>query len=148
MQLGGDSVRVKLTVDLTRYDYRCVEGSLGSTIPNYKFGLYGSFDHFVAVRFDNGSAMDIAYSSLELLDDVTEKGEDDIKTQLKNVEGQINAINNQMIIIEDDFVTNKVSVEVFNRKYSGYKRDIGSLKEKYSSLKSKLKDYGDLHICE
>lgn len=69
MQLGGPPVRVRLSVDLTRYDSRCVEGSLGTTIPNHKFGLYGSFDHFVAVRFDNGASMDIAYSSLEIFDD-------------------------------------------------------------------------------
>jgi hypothetical protein len=69
MQLGGPPVRVRLTTDLTRYDSRCIEGSLGTTIPNRKFGLYGSFDHFVAVRFDNGSAMDIAYRSLEIIED-------------------------------------------------------------------------------
>lgn len=72
MQLGGPPVRVKLTTDLTRYDHCCVEGSMGTTIPNTKFGMYGSFDHFVAVRFDNGAAMDIAYNSLEILKEETD----------------------------------------------------------------------------
>lgn len=66
MQLGGKPVRVKLKVDLTKYDSRCKEGQEGTTIPNYKCGMYGSFDHFVAVRFDNGAVLDIAYNSLEI----------------------------------------------------------------------------------
>ena len=67
MQLGGKPVQVELTVDLTRYDSRCTVGQKGMTIPNHKCGLYGSFDHFVAVRFDNGAVMDIAYKSLNIL---------------------------------------------------------------------------------
>jgi hypothetical protein len=67
MQLGGEPKSVKLKVDLTKYDKRCIEGSIGTTIPNHKVGMYGSFDHFVAVRFDNGAVLDIAYNSLEML---------------------------------------------------------------------------------
>lgn len=65
MQLGGKSEEVKLKVDLTKYDTRCIAGSTGKTIPNYKCSMWGSMDHFVAVRFDNGAILDIAYSSLE-----------------------------------------------------------------------------------
>lgn len=67
MQLGGKPIRVKLKVDLTKYDSRCKEGVEGVTIPNYKCGMYGSFDHFVAIRFDSGAVLDVAYNSLELL---------------------------------------------------------------------------------
>jgi len=66
MQLGGKPVQVELTVDLRMYDSRCKVGEKGMTIPNHKCGLYGSFDHFVAVRFDNGAVMDIAYNSLNI----------------------------------------------------------------------------------
>jgi hypothetical protein len=78
MQLGGNPVQVELTTDLTRYDSRCTAGQKGMTIPNHKCGLYGSFDHFVAVRFDNGAVMDIAYNSLNILtesDNKTSKSE-------------------------------------------------------------------------
>lgn len=67
MQLGGEPKRVKLKVDLTKYDSRCTVGVEGTTIPNYKCGLYGGFDHFVAVRFDSGAILDIAYNSLEFI---------------------------------------------------------------------------------
>lgn len=68
MQLGGKPIRVKLKVDLTKYDSRCEVGQEGITIPNYKCGTYGSFDHFVAIRFDNGAILDIAYSGLEIFE--------------------------------------------------------------------------------
>jgi len=67
MQLGGNPVQVELTTDLTKYDSRCAVGQKGMTIPNHKCGLYGSFDDFVAVRFDNGAILDIAYNSLNIL---------------------------------------------------------------------------------
>jgi len=67
MQLGGRSVRVKLNVDLTKYDTRCVKGQEGITLPNVKLSMWGGFDHFVAVQFDNGAIMDIAISSVEFM---------------------------------------------------------------------------------
>ena len=73
MQLGGKPVQVELTVDLRMYDSRCKVGEKGMTIPNHKCGLYGSFDHFVAVRFDNGAVMDIAYNSLNILTEPSEQ---------------------------------------------------------------------------
>jgi hypothetical protein len=72
MQLGGPPVRVRLTTDLTRYDNRCVNGSMGTTIPNRKFGVFGNYDHFVAVRFDNGAMMDISYGSIEIIKEETD----------------------------------------------------------------------------
>jgi hypothetical protein len=68
MQIGGKPTKVKLTVDLTKYDSRCVEGSTGTTIPNYRVGIWGDLDTFVAVRFDNGAVLDILYKSLEFID--------------------------------------------------------------------------------
>jgi len=68
MQIGGKPRKVKLTVDLTKYDSRCVEGSTGTTIPNYRVGIWGDWDTFVAVRFDNGAVLDILYKSLEFID--------------------------------------------------------------------------------
>lgn len=69
MQLGGRPVKVKLRVDLTKYDSRCTEGQEGTTLPNVKMSTWGSFDTFVAVKFDNGAVMDIAINSLEFLDE-------------------------------------------------------------------------------
>lgn len=66
MQLGGNSKKVTLNVDLTKYDNRCVVGSKGKTIPNKAFGTFGNFDHFVAVKFDNGATLDVAYNSINV----------------------------------------------------------------------------------
>ena len=65
----GKPRRVKLKDDLTKYDERCTIGQLGKTIPLYKFGVWGSFDHFVAVKFDNGAGLDVAFSSLEIIEE-------------------------------------------------------------------------------
>ena len=67
MQLGGESKQVRLKVDLTKYAAGCISGSTGKTIPNYKCGTWGSFDHFVAIKFDNGAVLDVAYNSIEIL---------------------------------------------------------------------------------
>ena len=67
MQYGGKPERVKLNVDLTKYDTRCIAGEMGYTIPNGKIGMFGGFDTFVAVRFDNGAVMDIVVKSLEYI---------------------------------------------------------------------------------
>ena len=67
MQIGGEPERVKLKVDLTRYNEKAKEGELGWTIPGTKLTFLGSSDTFVAVRFDNGISMDILYKSLEFI---------------------------------------------------------------------------------
>jgi hypothetical protein len=67
MQLGGKPQSVRLKVDLTKYDNRCTVGSTGKTIPDYKVGMWGGYDDFVAVQFDNGAILDVAYSGLEIL---------------------------------------------------------------------------------
>jgi hypothetical protein len=69
MQIGGKPRKVKLKVDLTKYDSRCVVDSTGKTIPNYKVGIWGGSDRFVAVRFDNGAVMDVVYNSLEFINE-------------------------------------------------------------------------------
>ena len=65
MQLGGTPQQVELNTDLTRYDNRLTVGQKGMTIPNRKIGIYGSYDTFVAVKFDCGAVLDIAINSLE-----------------------------------------------------------------------------------
>lgn len=68
MQLSGKPIRVKLKVDLTRYDNRCKVDSLGYTIPDLKLSIWGSQDRFVAVRFDSGAQLDVLWSGLKIVD--------------------------------------------------------------------------------
>ena len=68
MQIAGEPKRVKLKVDLTKYDSRCKIGSLGSTMPDIKLSVWGSQDRFVAVNFDNGAQLDVLWESLEVID--------------------------------------------------------------------------------
>lgn len=65
MQIEGKPERVKLKVDLTKYDKRCKVGELGWTIPNEKLSMWGSQDIFVAIQFDNGAMLDVLYDSIE-----------------------------------------------------------------------------------
>jgi len=66
MQMGGSKQRVKLTKDLTKYGDGLIVGAKGWTIPNVKLSIWGGSDTFVAVKFDNGIRLDIAYHSLEI----------------------------------------------------------------------------------
>ena len=66
MQIGGERQRVRLNVDLTRYDARLVVGSMGWTLPDVKLSMWGSQDRFVAVKFDCGASLDILYKSLSV----------------------------------------------------------------------------------
>ena len=68
MQIAGEPKRVKLKVDLTKYDNKCKIGSLGYTIPDVKLSIWGSQDRFVAVKFDNGAQLDVLWNSLEVID--------------------------------------------------------------------------------
>ena len=68
MQIAGSPKRVKLKVDLTKYDNKCKVGSLGYTIPDVKLSIWGSQDRFVAVRFDNGAQLDVLWNSLGVID--------------------------------------------------------------------------------
>ena len=65
MQIGGEPIRMKLTVDLTRYHLNAKEGALCTTIPDCKLSMWGSQDRFVAVRFDEGGSLDILWKGLE-----------------------------------------------------------------------------------
>ena len=60
-------MRVKLAVDLTEYDSRCVTGSEGHTSEPCSFWARGS-DRFTGVRFDNGARLDVLWRSLEIID--------------------------------------------------------------------------------
>jgi len=65
MQHGGEPIRMRLKKDLTRYHASAKVGALCTTMPSVKLSIWGSEDHFVAVRFDEGGSMDIAYNGLE-----------------------------------------------------------------------------------
>lgn len=69
MQIAGKPKRVKLVVDLTRYNSQCKVDSLGYTMPDVKLSIWGSEDRFVAVKFDSGAQLDILWKSLEILDE-------------------------------------------------------------------------------
>lgn len=68
MQISGKPKRVKLKIDLTKYNSRCKKNELGWTIPDYKVGIWGSQDRFVAIKFDNGACLDVLWESLEILE--------------------------------------------------------------------------------
>jgi hypothetical protein len=57
--------RVKLKVDLTRYNLKCKVGELGWTMPGVKLSMWDSQDRFAAVHFDNGAEFSMAYDCLE-----------------------------------------------------------------------------------
>ena len=59
--------RVRLTVDLTRYDWRCKVGEEGWTNPNDHSG-WSTYDRFTKVKFDNGAYLDVLWESLEVLE--------------------------------------------------------------------------------
>jgi len=67
MQIAGKPKRIKLKVDLTRYDSRCKIEEQGWTIPNIKLSDWGYQDRFVAVEFDNGAKLDVLWKGLEIL---------------------------------------------------------------------------------
>lgn len=58
--------RVKLLVDLTRYDSRLTGGQLGTTNMRDRSG-WSAMDRFVKVRFDCGAYLDILWRSLEII---------------------------------------------------------------------------------
>ena len=72
MQISGKPIRIKLKVDLTRYDSHYKKDEQGWTIPDYKVGIWGSQDRFVAVKFDNGACLDVLWESLEIIDKTEE----------------------------------------------------------------------------
>ncbi|MDO8528430.1 MAG: hypothetical protein Q7S06_00890 [Nanoarchaeota archaeon] len=75
MQIAGKPLRVKLKVDLTKYDNRCKVSSIGYTIPDIKLSIWGTQDRFVAVRFDTGAQLDVLWDSLEVINGDEEKNE-------------------------------------------------------------------------
>jgi len=69
MEMSRSPRKVILNVDLTKYDPRCEKDSRGNTMPMVKLSPFGSFDHFVAVKFDNGAQLDVAINSLTFVQD-------------------------------------------------------------------------------
>jgi hypothetical protein len=57
-------MRVKLTVDLTKYDSRCSIGAEGNTCPPQS----GGSDLLTGVAFDSGARLDVFSSGLEIID--------------------------------------------------------------------------------
>lgn len=67
MEMSKNPRKVILNVDLTKYDSRCTKDSKGSTMPMVKLSSFGSFDHFVAVKFESGAQLDVAINSLTFI---------------------------------------------------------------------------------
>jgi len=63
----GKKQRVKLLVDLTRYDLRCKRAELGWLIPDLKLSSWDETDRFGAVVFDNGANLSVLLKSLKFL---------------------------------------------------------------------------------
>jgi hypothetical protein len=61
-------IRVRLTVDLTRYHPRLVPGVEGYTVGEYGMWSRGS-DHFVGVAFPGIGTFDILRESLDIIDE-------------------------------------------------------------------------------
>lgn len=69
MQIAGSPTRVRLTADLRRYHHHLIAGVDGTTLPDVKFGFWGTWDRFVAVKFDCcGVGLDVLWTSLTALD--------------------------------------------------------------------------------
>jgi hypothetical protein len=64
----GAPRRVRLTCDLTRYDERCVAGSMGTTTKANSG--WAALDAFAAVQFDSGAYLPVAWSGLEIIEAV------------------------------------------------------------------------------
>lgn len=63
-----NEIRVKLKYDLTKYDTRCVVGSLGKHTPGQSFSIWArTQDRFWGIEFDNGAKLDVLTSSLEIV---------------------------------------------------------------------------------
>lgn len=61
-------MRVKLTDDLRKYDSRCTVGSEGMT--GAALSMWAQhLDHFTGVYFDSGARLDVAWQSLEIIDE-------------------------------------------------------------------------------
>ena len=73
MQLGGQPKRMILTVDLTKYHPSAKEGARCITIPDVKLSMWGTYDRFVAVGFDEGGSLDVLWSGLKEEETVKEK---------------------------------------------------------------------------
>lgn len=69
----GKKQRVRLKVDLTRYDSRCKEGEEGWLMPGVKLSWWDEGDNFGAVFFDNGAQLSVNLKSLEFLEEDEEK---------------------------------------------------------------------------
>lgn len=67
MQIGGEPLKFVLMIDLTKYNQRCVVGQRGVTIPDVKLSMWGDYDRFVAVKFDNGASMDVLWDSIQII---------------------------------------------------------------------------------
>lgn len=69
MEYSKTPRKVKLNVDLTKYDSRCTKDSEGFTMPFVALSEpWGSDDRFVAVKFDSGAKLDVVISSLTFIE--------------------------------------------------------------------------------
>ena len=61
-------LRVRLKEDLTRYHPNAKEGALGWTLPEVQCSMWGTYDRFWAVQFDEGGRLDLLSKGLEVID--------------------------------------------------------------------------------
>jgi hypothetical protein len=58
-------MKMRLKVDLTKYNAIALIDSCCLTVPGFKCSMWGSLDRFVAVRFNDGSMLDVLWDGLE-----------------------------------------------------------------------------------
>lgn len=63
-----EGIKVKLKVDLTKYNPNLIIGTIGYTIGEYDIWSRGS-DRFIGVCFPNIQTLDVLWSSLEIIDE-------------------------------------------------------------------------------
>lgn len=64
----NSGIKVRLTVDLTKYKSGLVSGTEGTTIGTYGIWSRGS-DRFVGVHFPEKGTLDVLWESLEIIDE-------------------------------------------------------------------------------
>jgi hypothetical protein len=140
-QIGGKPIRIKLNTDLTRYDQRLTNGQEGLTIPGKKFDCFGSLDTFVAVKFDCGAALDILWTSLEIIDaeelqriaDYKSKQLEDLKTA-ENIELRLGPLGG-FRSLSYEYMRDGISNSVGN----GFKKSSEEILEYFRTLGKAIK---------
>lgn len=101
-------IKVKLTVDLTRYDKRLVVGEIG-----YTKGP-GRNDRFEWVKFNNGARLEVLWESLEVIDEERLKQAKQVREEtIKNTTKEIKIMvgpKGEFQYIEYDYITKGIFI--------------------------------------